>query len=165
MSKENPSGYPVYSRAGNGVLSLPHGQQGGCPSWQAVPDPMSLPWPLLSCQIRTLQRSPRLSMSEKLNSSIWFLSNLLDLLDSFRARIPLSPFSPNRTKNTLASVPAPGRQSKAHRHKLSCLQMCGKGGIKGSLELAAVNLGFLWAQPENFSESLQHPKRRTCHGI
>lgn len=92
----------------------------GCTSRCPFAPHTSPPWPLLSCHIRTLQRSPRLSMSGKLNSSIWFLSNLLDLLDSFRARVPLSPFSPNRIKETLASVPAPATDSKVCGHEMPC---------------------------------------------
>ena len=47
-------------------------------------------------------------MSEKLNVSVLFRSNLFQLADCFRARVPLSPFSPKIMMNTLASVPAPG---------------------------------------------------------
>ena len=73
----------------------------------ALPHP-DLELPLLSCQTLSLQRWPRLSMSEKLNVSVLFRSNLFQLADCFRARVPLSPFSPKIMMNTLASVPAPG---------------------------------------------------------
>ena len=66
--------------------------------------------PLLSCQTLSLQRWPRLSMSRKLNVSVLFRSNLFQLADCFRARVPLSPFSPKMMMNTLASVPAPGSE-------------------------------------------------------
>lgn len=48
-------------------------------------------------------------MSEKLKVSVLFRSNLFQLADCFRARVPLSPFSPKMMMNTLASVPAPGK--------------------------------------------------------
>ena len=52
--------------------------------------------------------SPKVSKLLKVNTSVWFLSNLsLYVSEFFKASSPLSPFSPNITINTLASVPAP----------------------------------------------------------
>ena len=64
-------------------------------------------WPALSCHTRTLESSPMLRISEKRNVSICLRSNLLDLLHSFSASVPVSPFSPKMMTHTLASVPAP----------------------------------------------------------
>lgn len=62
-------------------------------------------------------------MSEKLKVSVLFRSNLFQLADCFRARVPLSPFSPKIMINTLASVPAPrGTQDKGHDTGLSDMQ-------------------------------------------
>lgn len=48
-----------------------------------------------------------LRISEKRNVSTCLRSNLLDLLHSFSASVPVSPFSPKIMIHTLASVPAP----------------------------------------------------------
>lgn len=74
--------------------------------------------PLLSCHTLTLESSPRLSMSGNLNTSFIFRSNLFLLPLSFRGSVPVSPYSPNRIPNTLASVPAPGILDGL-RHRLS----------------------------------------------
>lgn len=68
--------------------------------------------PELSCHTRTLESSPRLSMSGKRNTSVCLRSNLLDFWHSFSARVPVSPHSPNTMIHTLASVPAPVRRGR-----------------------------------------------------
>lgn len=75
--------------------------------------------PLLSCHSRTLERSPKLSVSGNLKVSVCLRSNLLLLLECLSASVPVSPFSPNTIIHTLASVPAPKhRHTQSHKFKL-----------------------------------------------
>lgn len=71
---------------------------------------------MLLCQTRTLESSPRLRMSRKRKVSTCLRSNLLDLLDSFSASVPESPFSPKTMTHTFASVPAPEETEEQPLH-------------------------------------------------
>lgn len=100
--------------------------------------------PELSCHTRTLDRSPRLRMSAKRKVSVCLRSNLLALLHSFSASFPVSPYSPNMMRNTLASVPAPTRRNTIN------------GEIRLNRQQYSFPCRFYWPQEASLRFSFSH---------